>query len=1266
MQKSPLFYLNKVPLLIITIDNKLDITWINQFFSDTYNFNSNHAIGKSIDSFLEIKNNNTSVLFNSIHNSSHIYKVDIREKETLGWFRIHRIPMKLDEFHELVLFMDISEYINDIRERVNSELNYHTIFQNAPYSNVLLTLDGIVIDCNQKTCDIFELSADDIIGKSYASLIEISSEQYDNYEKIAENIRNGAEATPFPTEITTNKGTHKFLEIFPSLIRRNNQPYSMHLMIQDLTEEKLTQQKYSESVTVFAAFMENFSGIAFIKSPEGKYIYLNKTLLKLIDRSYEDCIDKTDFDLFPLDDAKQFRKNDLQVLNTLSATQLIEITSVKEENRHWLVNKFPIVKESEYPWAVAGMGVDISDQKANEHILKIQRDFGIALNEVVEIDDLFNLCIDSAFEIPEIDMIGIYLINKKSQNFELKYHKGLKYYISKKDPINQLQIKDTILLDKRQPLYRDYCDIEKNNSKIIQEEQIRSYAIIPILIGNEVIGVFNVASLSSESISKVVRSYLELISSQLGTTLSKIEAYEKIKLNERRLEALLKLNQMSYESEDEIYNFALQEGVKLTKSTHGFIAHVSQEEEITNLRIWSIHSQNTPPIHEVSEKSSEFINIHVWEDIVATKKPIIVNNANDVVLEQRLFPSSDRKIFRYLATPIVVQNKIIIVAGLWNKEEIYDDSDAYQLTLLLEAVVTLIQKKQDEVQREKYRRELEKIVDEISLNEYRLETLLKLNQMTEETQDDIYDFALMEGVKLTRSANGLISFLNSEGKMKFMRVWSPDFGGPPKIFEISKESQDLDKGVWVEAIHKKVPVVVNDAKTSEIAQRLLHTNHSIHRYMLIPVIIRDQMFAVAALSNKEEEYTESDVKQILLLIDGVTTLIQKKQDEQQREIYRRELEKSEKINALGILAGGIAHDFNNILTAILGNISLAEISDDINETKARLIEAKKAILRSKELTQQLLTFAKGGTPIKVLASISTLLRETTDFALRGSNVKAVYDISQELWSAEIDVGQISQVIHNLILNAIQAMPNGGTLQIHASNKVILDDSKLPLFRGNYIVFKIHDEGIGIPEKYLSQIFDPYFTTKEKGSGLGLATSYAIITKHGGHITVKSVVGVGSTFSVFIPAISKILLKEVGTMADNLVYGTGNILLMDDEEIIRKVAKRMMEKLGYTVTTTIDGNETVDAYRTALKSGNLYDLVVLDLTIPGGMGGRETIKQLKKLNPNVKAVVSSGYSVDPVMSEFRKYGFQGIIAKPYKIEDFSKVLDSVMNSINRIE
>ena len=370
----------------------------------------------------------------------------------------------------------------------------------------------------------------------------------------------------------------------------------------------------------------------------------------------------------------------------------------------------------------------------------------------------------------------------------------------------------------------------------------------------------------------------------------------------------------------------------------------------------------------------------------------------------------------------------------------------------------------------------------------------------------------------------------------------------------------------------------------------------------------------------------------------------------------QELQKIQKLESVGILAGGIAHDFNNILTGILGNISLAKMeANPEDEIYARLTEAEKASLEATNLTQQLLTFSKGGAPIKKTASIAELIRDSADFALRGSNVKCEFSIPDDIWPGEVDKGQMSQVINNLIINADQAMSEGGIIKVRAENVTVGAEHNLPLADGKYVKIEIEDEGIGIPKEHLPKIFDPYFSTKQKGSGLGLATSYSIIQRHAGYITAESELGVGTTFYIYLPASQKKEILEKKGAEERPFVGKGKILLMDDEEIVRNVAGAMLKYIGYEVDFAEDGAEAIELYRKAKESGQPFDVVIMDLTIPGGMGGKEAISKLIEIDPNVKAIVSSGYSTDAIMSDFKQYGFSGVIAKPYKIKDLSEVV-----------
>ena len=380
------------------------------------------------------------------------------------------------------------------------------------------------------------------------------------------------------------------------------------------------------------------------------------------------------------------------------------------------------------------------------------------------------------------------------------------------------------------------------------------------------------------------------------------------------------------------------------------------------------------------------------------------------------------------------------------------------------------------------------------------------------------------------------------------------------------------------------------------------------------------------------------------------------------ELKRLEEEfiKSQKIESIGTLAGGIAHDFNNILTAILGNVMLAmvQVSPE-SEVFELLSEAEKASKRAQALTKQLLTFAKGGMPVKETSDIKDIIKESSLFVTRGAKSRCDFSIAEDLWPADVDTGQISQVINNIVINANQAMPEGGIIHIDAKNISINEESGREIKPGKYIRISIKDEGTGIAKKYLSKIFDPYFSTKQAGSGLGLATSYSIINNHGGLIRAESVMGAGTTFHIYLPASEKQVAKKEES---KIIKGKGRILVMDDEEALRKVLKIMLTKLGYEVEIAKEGSEAIKLYKKAKESGNPYNAVILDLTVPGGMGGKEAIQKLLEVDPLVKAIVSSGYSDDPVLSNYERYGFKGIVAKPFEAVILSKALHEVLKNM----
>ncbi|NTW58349.1 MAG: PAS domain S-box protein [Nitrospirae bacterium] len=389
-------------------------------------------------------------------------------------------------------------------------------------------------------------------------------------------------------------------------------------------------------------------------------------------------------------------------------------------------------------------------------------------------------------------------------------------------------------------------------------------------------------------------------------------------------------------------------------------------------------------------------------------------------------------------------------------------------------------------------------------------------------------------------------------------------------------------------------------------------------------------------------------------------LVINSRDNTDRKLLEKERLNRQKLESLGILAGDIAHDFNNLITGITANIELAKIhAPQDRELTAILGKAEQATLRAHDLTQQLLIFTRGGEPIKKTVMIGDLIREAAGFALRGSKAGCTYSLPEGLRPVDADLGQLRQVMYNMVINADQAMPQGGMLRISAENVSLDAQNSRALPAGQYVKIAIADNGIGIPKEHAARIFDPYFTTKETGSGLGLATSYTIIKKHGGDIVVDSEQGRGSTFTILLPASQQAAAPE-NKAGSTLVPGTGRILIMDDEEIIRDTAGRILQASGYDVESARDGREAVERYRSARDAGRPFSAVILDLTVPGGIGGRDALQILLQMDPAVKAIVSSGYSQDPVMTNYRDFGFLGVIVKPYRVHEMSEVVSKVMS------
>ncbi|WP_353894415.1 response regulator [Proteinivorax hydrogeniformans] len=375
----------------------------------------------------------------------------------------------------------------------------------------------------------------------------------------------------------------------------------------------------------------------------------------------------------------------------------------------------------------------------------------------------------------------------------------------------------------------------------------------------------------------------------------------------------------------------------------------------------------------------------------------------------------------------------------------------------------------------------------------------------------------------------------------------------------------------------------------------------------------------------------------------------------------KEIMKNKKLESLGVLAGGLAHDFNNLLTIIKGNLSLASQGKPKTE---HIKETEKALDTAQGLTYQLLTFSKGGSPVKETATLKELIVESASFILRGSSIKCVFDLNENICPVEIDRGQINAVLNNLLINAIQSMDNGGTIKITGNNTEITEESFIPLAEGKYVKISVIDEGVGISKEDLEKVFDPFFTTKKEGSGLGLPSSFSIIKNHGGHMIAESELGIGTTMSFYLPVTTKNLVGGVQKLPfeeeDITSTMTGRVLVMDDEPQIRRILEIILTNRGFDVEVVENGEQAVQEIASCTDNEDTYDLVIMDLTVRGAMGGKQAIEKIKKIDPTIKAIVSSGYSNDPVMARFKDYGFDGYVIKPFNADEVLAAISKALN------
>jgi len=378
-----------------------------------------------------------------------------------------------------------------------------------------------------------------------------------------------------------------------------------------------------------------------------------------------------------------------------------------------------------------------------------------------------------------------------------------------------------------------------------------------------------------------------------------------------------------------------------------------------------------------------------------------------------------------------------------------------------------------------------------------------------------------------------------------------------------------------------------------------------------------------------------------------------------RRRHETELTKSQRLESIGRLAGGLAHDFNNFLSIIMGNLDIAQIKlGSTGLVKSELERAINACMKASDITKQMLTFSKGGAPRTEITSIVDLVQEAAELNIHGSKLKVHFEIDDSIPAVEVDVGQLHQVFGNLIINADHSMPSGGGLWIRVKRGSLSAESAE---RGdlNAVVVEFEDHGCGIAEDEIDLVTDPYYTTKQDGTGLGLSTAFWIIQRHHGRLSINSKIGQGTTVCIALPLSSKVIIDAKTSESSPIEHRDYRILIMDDNDQVREVLRLMLETLGHQVVDTSDGQQCVDEYQEALTGDRTFDLVILDLTVPGGFGGCWAFEQLREIDSKVCAIVASGYGNDSTLASPEAYGFKARLQKPFLITELEKVIEQVL-------
>jgi len=1060
--------------------------------------------------------------------------------------------------------------------------------------------------------------------------------------------------------------------------------YGTHI---DITKLKETEKALKESIQFIDNVLHTIPVRVFWKDKNLRYLGCNKPFA--MDAGFnnpEDIIGKTDYDMGWKELAERYRADDTMVMETgIPKIGYEEPLTTPDGNTLWLrASKVPLKDNEGNVIGVLGTYEDITQSKIAQQQLKESeeryRSLAESTQDLIALHDMDGV----------IHYVNQAVVNISGYNKDEILGKNILMFVPKKHRKS--------IYERHAKRISGYVGIEQYETEFIN----KFGAIIPIQV-------------TSTPIIKEGRiQFIMIVAHDL--TQRKV-AEELLIKNKERLESIISILQYEAKDPQDLYEYVLNEAVKITNSKIGFVMNYDKEEKKFILIAWSKDVMaecamiDKPEIYYLDDAG-------IWAETVRQGKPIIINNYKEYHPLKKGYPQGHVELTRYLGIPVFKDKEIVATVGVANKETDYTEIDMLQLTLLMDSAWKSIERMQIinalEESEQKFRTLADSSPTGIML--YQDDKFVYINKAAEQisgynfeevatlnfwflVHPEDKEMLINKARQRQQGSQGLDRYefriISKDGQVKWVYVTSETvkYKGRPaglvSVLDITdrkkaeealqeeKEKlritlQSIGDGVIATDIQGRV-VLINEA-----AQLL--TGYSIEEAVgknLSEVFVIEHELSYKPLENPVEKVLQTGKvyelanHTVLIAKDGTKRVIADSaapikdaagnilgvvlvfRDMTEKMQLLEQVQRAQKLESIGLLAGGIAHDFNNILEGVFGYIGLASAYVSDSTVSEMLANALKSIQRAKGLTGQLLTFAKGGQPIKKIQSIVPLLNDTVQFAISGTKIKARFDFDENLYNAEFDYNQISQVVENIVINAVQAMPMGGTITVGACN-VSFAPTQHPLLEGDYIKVTIADEGVGIPKEILNRIFDPFFSTKSMGHGLGLATSYSIVARHQGTIEVESEPGKGSVFYIYLPATKEKVVEPIKPEIKKVLKG-GRVLVLDDEAMMRDIMIKFLEHLGFDALAVEDGKEAIDVFLKEKEAGKPFSALIFDMTIKGGMGGNEAIVEIRKFDPDVHAFVMSGYHDDPVLANPEQYGFNDGLCKPFTIEELEAML-----------